>query len=359
MADIDIWRRVVHAGPDLRGHGGIATLLGQYRAVLGQRLRFCAVNGAKPGPASKLRSLAAFGRLFLLRMRGGRILHVHYASGAGSWHRENLLASWGRVLGFKTVMHCHSNLHLVTGNYGEGAVARALGRASANIVLAKEYKAYADEVLGLDNVHVLSNFLYGLEINSASCTGAVCRTEVHRPVRFLFLGLLNEAKGFYDLLQALGDLQSRGIDFRLVAGGTGDMQRLKSLAARYGISDKVDFAGWITGADKAAAIAGADVVVLPSYSEGMPMTVIEALYAGCALVVSDAGAMPDMVVDGDNGLVVGRGDVSALAGALARMATDNAFLQACRRRSAVLAEKYTAGAVLPQLEAIYGTVLQC
>ncbi|MCC7004215.1 MAG: glycosyltransferase [Gemmatimonadaceae bacterium] len=136
----------------------------------------------------------------------------------------------------------------------------------------------------------------------------------------LFIGRLAEKKGIPVLLDALSRLDA---SVRLVIAGTGpEEDALRAQVARLGLTERVEFAGFVTGAAKDALIAAADVVVVPSIvtpsgdAEGLPVVVLEALAAGRLCVATDASGAGDVITDGENGFLVPARDSEALASRL-------------------------------------------
>src|SRR5262249_47277534 len=105
-----------------------------------------------------------------------------------------------------------------------------------------------------------------------------------------------------------------------------------------GLAREVAFVGPAYGEHKAELLAQADVLVLASYAEGLPYALLEAMAAGCVPIVTPVGAIPDVVSDGEHGVLVAPRDAEALADAIARLAGDRAMLArmsaACRARIA-------------------------
>ncbi len=133
----------------------------------------------------------------------------------------------------------------------------------------------------------------------------------------LFIGRLAEKKGIPMLLDALSHLDGT---VRLVIAGTGpEEDALRAQVARLGLTERVEFAGFVTGAAKDSLIAAADVVVVPSIvtpsgdAEGLPVVVLEALAAGRLCVATDASGAGDVITDGENGFLVPARDSEALS----------------------------------------------
>ena len=140
--------------------------------------------------------------------------------------------------------------------------------------------------------------------------------------KILFIGWLEKNKGVHDLLVALSKIKQKGIAFKLVVGGSGSQhQPLIEQAASLGLADSVDFRGWISGAEKLAALAEANVFVLQSYHEGMPNSVLEAMSCGLPIVATSVGGIPQLVCD-DGSILVPSGSPDELANALEQTLID-------------------------------------
>src|SRR5437899_9280286 len=129
-----------------------------------------------------------------------------------------------------------------------------------------------------------------------------------KPNLVLFLGRLEAKKGIYDLLDAVAGLRAAVPDVRLVCAGDGDRIGVARYAERLGIADAVKFTGWVGPSGKRALLEHAAVFALPSYKETLPASLIEAMGAGIPVVASPVGGIPELVVDGATGFLVGAGD---------------------------------------------------
>jgi glycosyltransferase involved in cell wall biosynthesis len=201
------------------------------------------------------------------------------------------------------------------------------------IVLAQcELAAYREFIPGQDVV-VLPN---GIDCRPFAAVPTV-RSLPERALRLVYIGRVAREKGLYETLQGLRLARELGVDARLVIGGSGDEEaRLRRYAQALGIAQRVTFAGPVFGEDKVRLLAGADVMLLPSYSEGLPYALLEGMAAGIPVVATPVGAIPDVVTHGTHGYLVPPRDGKAIAEALAMLAGDRERLswmsRACRRR---------------------------
>jgi glycosyltransferase involved in cell wall biosynthesis len=148
---------------------------------------------------------------------------------------------------------------------------------------------------------------------------AVERPPRDRPVEIVSVGRLAEPKDFATLVAALAGLP-RGAARLLVLGDGPLRARLAAEVRALGLDDAVELAGEVD--DVRARLERADVFALSSRSEGMPLSVLEAMAAGLPVVASDVGGVHEVVVEGETGRLVAAGDVEALREALASLVFD-------------------------------------
>jgi glycosyltransferase involved in cell wall biosynthesis len=133
----------------------------------------------------------------------------------------------------------------------------------------------------------------------------------------LFLGEVSERKGIYDLLKAVLLLKSKGYNYDVNVVGPGEIFVARDFIEKLDIEDNVSFAGPLRGMDKIEAFSRAWCFVLPSYAEGMPISIIEAFAAGLPVISTTVGGIPELVTDGINGYICEPGDVDTMASKLA------------------------------------------
>jgi glycosyltransferase involved in cell wall biosynthesis len=200
---------------------------------------------------------------------------------------------------------------------------RALHRFDAVVAVSPQIQAtlLQARVPG-DRVHLIAN---GLDAPSANPLARdAVRRELGVPDRcclVVAIGRLDAAKGNSLLLRAVADLPPGIDEWSLAVVGDGaEREYLPGLAAELGLAGRVSFLGYRL--DVADILAAADLFVLPSLMEGLPMVLLEAMAAGRAIVATTVGAIPEVVVDRVQGLLVAPGNVGALASAVGRCLAD-------------------------------------
>ena len=170
-------------------------------------------------------------------------------------------------------------------------------------------------------------------------------------VRVAYVGRLRRVKGVTVLVDAWRALGAGG-RARLVIAGEGSLRpELEAQLARLSLRDEVDLAGEI--ADVPALLRRTDVYVQPSFQEGLPNAVLEAMAAGLPIVATRVSGNEDLVADGENGLLVAPGDPAALAAALRRLVDDPDLARRMGERSRARAEAFGIPEVTARLERAY------
>lgn len=257
-------------------------------------------------------------------------VHVNMAERA-SMVRKGAVVVFARLIGAPVLIHLHAaQMHHVY---------RALPRPLQ--VLVRWVFSLADEVL------VLGERSAGFALNELRCRADRVHivlngvpqaqqprradTPGHR-FRVLFLGNLTERKGVTDLLRACTLLRSPGSEWHVTFAGGGDVEGYRRSSAAMGLEDNVQFFGWARQDQAAELLAAADALVLPSYDEGLPLVILEALAHGVAVVCTPVGEIPSTLSDGRDALFVPPGDATALAAALDRLIHEPALRQALEQQ---------------------------
>ncbi len=163
----------------------------------------------------------------------------------------------------------------------------------------------------------------------------------------VFVGRVTQAKGIWTLLEAMRHLKEAGIDLPLTVIGDGDlMAEAQGRGRDFGID--VTFVGSKSSAEVAEYLERAAVFCLPSYDEGLPVAIMEAMASGAAVVTTPVGGIPELAIDGQTALLVAPDEPEELARALARLTTDTELRQRLVvQASAAVAASHDASQTLP------------
>jgi glycosyltransferase involved in cell wall biosynthesis len=161
--------------------------------------------------------------------------------------------------------------------------------------------------------------------------------HVRSPLRLLSVGRLAPEKGHAILLEAVAEVTRRDVAVQLeIVGGGERLDSLERVAAELGIADRVEFAGQVGQHEIQERYAAADVFCLSSLGEGLPVALMEAMASELPVIASRIHGIPELVVEGENGLLVSPGRPDALADAIEALA---GAPELCRRMGRVGREK--------------------
>jgi len=190
----------------------------------------------------------------------------------------------------------------------------------------------------------------------------------HEATRIVFAGRFNPEKGLNRLIEAVKLLEGRGITNPAVANalaesaysvevyGGGPLEReMKTLSTNYGLDHRIRFMGWVKREELSVRLGEADIFVIPSDIEGMPLGCLQAMASGLAIVGSRTFGISEVVRDGENGILVEVGDVRGLADALERLLNDRALIRKMGERGRqIIFEEFRWDVIVEQYLNLFG-----
>jgi len=268
------------------------------------------------------------------------IIYLHTSQGLG-WLKDTFFILTGRALGCHIVLHVHAAdydaLYGRRGRVLQRYIRGVMGLADAVIAVSEEWRERLGQIISVDRV---------LTFRNCVAVDTFCSRPHQRypnGVNALFLGSVGPWKGAFELLKAMASLRQRGCPLHLWVCGyeerEGDLDRARVLIQEMQLEDTCQLLGTVGGEEKAELLSTANLLVLPSHHEGLPMVIVEAMAAGLPIVATPVGGIPEVVRDGYNGFLVPVGEVEALAEKLAVLAGDPNLRELMGQRSREIAEQ--------------------
>jgi len=346
---------ILMLGPSLDSRGGIASVAAMYRdrgffAPWG--IDYVATSHDGSGPRKWCLLLAALLSVIHALIRGRvAALHIHTASRRSFW-RKSLFAYLGFTFRRPVILHIHGGAFLQFLDEECTPLQRrlalsVLSRSAALVVLSETFRRDLLPFVGGRRIEILRNPIshtHSARATRADADGAT----------LLFLGRIEPAKGISDLLAACAALMSTGCPITLLCAGTGLQHQAQREAQRLGIEPYVRWLGWVDGKGKQALLNNSTLFVLPSYHEGLPMALLEAMAAGVPVIATRVGGIPDVVTHQVHGLLVPPGDISALTDAIRTLVMNpDVAARMGQAAQASVAHGYRFEHVSARLEALY------
>lgn len=244
------------------------------------------------------------------------ILHINTSLVPRSLWRDMAYVLLGKLLRVKIVWQVHGgSMAWLAMHHQIGAWwYRHVVRLPEVIVVLSSKEARAHEHIGVRKLSLIPN---AIDIN-AYRLGKV-GNRVNDPLRIVYLGRLHRDKGLLEAIESMRMLRARGFDAFVfdIAGAGPDEAELVRRIRQHRLENHVRLVGVVSGEAKRCFWQDADILLLPSYHEGLPYTLLEAMATGIPVVATHVGAIPDVVENRVHGLLVPPADVPALVEALA------------------------------------------
>lgn len=355
-----IYKSVLQVGEQhVNFRGGIGAVLATYKLYF----PFFKSVGSHCHASSLGKVLYFIGNYFvliwlLLWDHSIRIVQIHGSYGASVYRKAIIAFTAKSVFNKKIIYHIHSSEYIQKFKAGGWLYKQLclflLTKSDAVACLTPKWKELFIEEFGLKNVVVMRNMI------SLPDFQLVNKTE-RKPgykLNLVFLGLIDEKKGVFDLVTMANEYQQQ-LNGKVVinVGGIGKSTALKSSISNYRVEHIVSYRGWIGEQEKMALLKVADVFILPSYNEGLPVSILEAMSYGLPIIASRVGGIPEIIKDQVNGFLVEKGDRKGFLEAIQKYSTNSQLLLEHSKQSTELVKQFSPQTVLPQIEAIYSGLL--
>lgn len=276
------------------------------------------------------------------------IAHLHTAE-RGSFWRKSFLLYFFHKHGVKVVLHHHAaefeDFYNKCSDTQKEKVRKALAEADVNIVLSERLIPMIKNKEPKARVEVLYNAVSTYESNPYSLKSR----------NILFMGRLGIRKGTFDLINAIKRLDDKiPADIKFYLCGDVGEQEVKNKVKVLGIQHRIAHIGWVDGIQKKEFISKAMINCLPSYNEGLPMSILETMAVGIPNISTNIASIPEVIKDGENGFLIEPGDVDALTEKLYQLIQNKELREMFSNNSfALINEKFSLDNHVAKLKAIY------
>jgi glycosyltransferase involved in cell wall biosynthesis len=325
--------RVLMVGPSLQEEGGMGTVS---RLILNyvKELDIDHISSwtNRPGSTqlpSKIQVIKTFVLAWLkliveLIFERVDVLHFHMSERGSAW-RTLILIGTAYVFRKPIIVHTHgAEFHLfyeTLPQLGQKLINWMLQKTSYLIVLSESWQNYYISrcQLNPNRVIVLHNPVEYPAIANK-------KEEAQTPIKLLFLGKINQRKGIYDLLKSFANFkQNCQISTQLLIAGSGEIESAIRLAEELKIAGDIDFLGWINPTQRNQLLSEAHTFILPSYNEGLPMALLEAMSWGLSIITTPVGGIGEVIKHQETGLLVEPGNITQLTEAIDSLVTDKSL----------------------------------
>ena len=339
--------------------GGIATVVNGYRASkLETDYDVIYIESYKDG--AKLTKLlkAIRGYVHFLKVLFDEkpdLIHIHSSFGPSFFRKIPFIymASWCKL---PIINHIHGSDFDAFYNNASAVkkeiVKRVYLKCRVLIALSDAGREEISKIIPAEKIVIVENY------SIMHKDGFEERMSRHSNSTVLYLGEIGKRKGCYDIPAVVEQVARVIPDVRFIIGGSGEIDNIKELLSERNIQKNVEFPGW--GKRPLKKISYCEKLIcffLPSYYEGMPMSILEAMGYGLPIVSTDVGGISKIVRNGENGYLCKAGEVMKLSEAIISLLQDTSLANTYGKNSFQIVEnEYTLESHLIQIEKIYSNL---
>jgi len=353
-------KNILYIAPDMSVKGGISTVIKGFLGTnLSQNNNIVLIASHVDG--TKLRKLlqAITGLLktvYYLLFKQIDIVHIH-GGDITSVKRKYFYFRLVQIFKKKVVYHFHGasfgEQYSVASDGWKRKIRYLLEKSDAVICLSESWKTALMKIAPAGKITVIKNAI-SLPFLSDR------QKKENKSINIVFLGLIGERKGIFDLIKVLSRLIAEECNIHLTVGGNGDIKRLINEIEKNGLKNNVTYAGWIVGNDKDELMRNTDIFVLPSYGEGMPMTILEAMSYAIPVIATNVGGIPELIKDGETGHLIEPGNLDQLLEKMKKLIEDENMRVSMGKKGRETVEKdFSISEMANKIDDVYESLLLC
>lgn len=301
--------KVLMIGPGRNLKGGISSVVDSYyRIGLDNLIDLDYLETYIDGSVIKKMTFA-FKSLFKFskKAKENEIIHIHMSS-RGSFYRKSLFILISSKLKKKIIIHIHGSeferfYYEECNNIAKKYIRYILGKANRIIVLSQEWKQILSNICSTKEIVVIHN---SIEVKEEFMK------KNYEEKSILFLGRVGKRKGVYDILSVAPTIIHKYPNVKFIIAGDGETEIFKQICYEKQIYNNIEILGWTSGEEKIKLLKEATVYLLPSYNEGMPISILEAMSYKLPIISTNVGGIPQMITSGEEGYLIEAGDLKDL-----------------------------------------------
>jgi len=346
------FNHVLHVSPYSKLKGGIASVIYNYKTNSKESFKyFYSMYFSNKLLNVLIFPLIIIHYLVLIINPTIKVVHLHCAK-KGSFYRKYIFFKIARLFNKKVVFHIHSGefhlFYLNSNTIIKRMIEKILVESDAVIVLTNDWKEYFSENFITTNIVTVNNIVPFQEKNA---------TIVNHKLHLLFLGRIGNRKGIFDLIDSIKKYKDRFKgSIKLFIGGDGEIKKLKKKIIESKLEDEVTYLGWVKGDEKQELLEKCDIIILPTYVEGLSITLLEGMSFGKALISTNTGGVNRLLVNNKNGIKIEPGDIDSMADAIQYYIDNKNMIKIHGDESYNIVKNFFPEVVFKQLSKLYNSI---
>ena len=328
--------------------GGVAQVIYNYSSYVFPTFK-CIVNSSGGNKLKKtlIAIIALLKTVFVLTLNKSiKIVHIHTAS-YNSFTRSALFVQIAKIFHKKVILHIHGGGFKKYYSTKPQKITDILNKCDCIITLSKSWQSFFSTISHCKQIEIVNNIVAPPQF---------LHLQKDNKFHLLFLGLITEQKGIFDLLEVIAaHRQEFENKLTLHIGGNGKVEKLMEFIRTHGLQTIVVYEGWVSKQKKAELFNLANAFILPSYTEGLPVSILEAMSYGVPVIATKVGGIPEAVTK-NTGILFTPGNKYEMQNILSTLISGEKQFE----KQAIIQEsqKYLPEIVSAQLNNTYKTLLK-
>ena len=282
------------------------------------------------------------------------LVHFNFALSKPSIIRDSPLIIITRLLHIQMIIHLHGGEYLMHREmplWMKLILKLDFSDNIRKVVLSTLEAEVLKSRLKMKNIFVLPNC-----VNLEDARKFNRKLKTLASLRLLFLGRISEKKGIKYIYMALQLLKEKGIKFKFVMAGKGEEETIYIPKFKNLLGNDFQFSGVVFGQEKIKLLEESNIFLLPSFFEGLPMSLLESMSYGMVPIVTEVGSIKHVITNGVNGIFVKKYSFDDIAAAIERLSSDQAYMDLLSQNARqYIFDNYNSQEYIYRLNQIYNS----
>lgn len=351
MINKEISKKIITLGCEYeKPLGGVARVINSYSKFIYPQFNF--IKTTKVGNRlTKTVTLvnAILELIFKCLFTNVKIIHIHGSSYNSFW-RKRILINIAAFFKKKIVYHIHGGEFHLFYEKNKTDVTNILNKVDAVIALSSNWKKFFNQ-LGIEHTYIIPNI--------TPKTDPIIRNNSTGTIKIAFIGTLCQNKGVYDIVEMVNEYKDSLKDIvKISLYGNGEIDSINNIINKNNLLGIIECPGAVNFTEICSILKECDIFILPSYNEGLPISILEAMSFSLPIISTPVGGIPEVVKEGENGFLINPGDKEALYNAIIKLATDKGLRMCMGESSYRRVQPHFPANVSYKLEDIYNILLK-
>lgn len=349
----DLSAKILTISESINGKGGVVSVVTTYKSYFHNFNHLASIKQGNVIYKLSFFIIAIIKSIFILSSKKIKIVHIHSAS-KGSFFRKTIFLYISKLFNKKVILHIHGSVfkEFYRDNNYLNFIDKSLNKADLVVVLSESwYVFFKDIVKDESKIKIVHNIVENDRFEEERI--------IDYPIKLLFLGEIGDRKGVFDLIEVINDnRETLEEKIELTIGGNGEVDKLEEFIRKHNLNSLIKFKGWISGENKRELLKINNVYILPSYNEGLPISILEAMSYKMPIISTSVGGITEIVKDGKNGLIIEPGNKEEIKKSLLFFVNNKDVISEMGKKSLEIVKPYYAENVIKEINDVYLNLLK-